>query len=146
MARVLVIGIGNPLRSDDGLGWSVADQLGARSEKNLQVLKVHQLTPELAETISEVDLAIFVDAGAHGEPGTLTCDQVSTSDADLRFSHDITPATLIQMAKTLYGKAPLAYLVCVAGKTFEHGESLSEEMTAAVPVVVAKVRELTGTH
>jgi hydrogenase maturation protease len=146
MARVLVIGIGNPLRSDDGLGWSVAEQLGARSEKNLQVLKVHQLTPELSEAISVLDLAIFVDAGVHGEPGTLTCDPVSTSDADLRFSHDVTPATLIQMAKTLYGKAPLAYLVCVTGKTFEHGESLSAEMTAAVPVVVAKVRELIGTH
>jgi len=144
MARVLVIGIGNPLRSDDGLGWSVADQLSARSEDNLQVLKVHQLTPELSETLSSVDLAILVDAGAHGTPGTLSCDPVSITDADLRFSHDVTPATLIQMAKTLYGKAPLAYLVCVAGKTFEHGESLSPEMTAAVPVVVAKVRDLIG--
>ena len=142
MARVLVIGIGNPLRSDDGLGWSVADQLSARSENNLQVLKVHQLTPELAEAVSEVDLAIFVDAGAHGAPGTLTCDTVSTSDADLRFSHDVTPATLIQIAKTLYGKQPQAFLICVAGKNFEHGESLSPEMTVAVPEVLAKVREL----
>ena len=143
MARVLVIGIGNPLRSDDGLGWVVADQLSARSEEHLQVLKVHQLTPELAEGISEVDLAIFVDAGAHGTPGTLTCDPVSTSDAHLRFSHDVTPATLIQMSKTLYGRAPSAHLVCVAGKSFEHGESLSAEMVAAVPKVIGKVRELT---
>ena len=142
MARVLVIGIGNPLRSDDGLGWAVAEQLSARTDENLRVLKVHQLTPELAEAISEVDLAIFVDAGAHGTPGALTCDPVSVSEADLRFSHDVTPATLIQLARTLYGKAPLAYLVCVAGKTFEHGEALSPEMAAAIPPVMAKIREL----
>ncbi len=146
MARVLVIGIGNPLRSDDGLGWTVAEQLSARSENNLQVLKVHQLTPELAEAISEVDLTILVDAGAHGTPGTLTCDPVSVSEADLRFSHDVTPATLIQMAKTLYGKAPLAYLICVAGQTFEHGEFLSPEMTAAVSQVIAKIQELMATN
>ena len=142
MARVLVIGIGNPLRSDDGLGWAVAEQLSARADANLQVVKVHQLTPELAEAISEVDLAIIVDAGAHSTPGTLTCDPVSVSDADLRFSHDVTPGTLIQLAKTLYGKSPKAHLLCVTGKTFEHGESLSPEMTAAIPQVIARVREL----
>jgi hydrogenase maturation protease len=142
MARVLVIGIGNPLRSDDGLGWAVAEQLVAQIDANLQVLKVHQLTPELAEAISEMDLAIFVDAGAHGTPGTLTCEPVSVSDADLRFSHDVTPATLIQLAKTLYRKAPMAYLVCVAGKSFEHGESLSPEIAEAIPQVLATIQEL----
>ncbi len=143
MARVLVIGIGNPLRSDDGLGWSVAEQLPQQLlTANLQVLKVHQLTPELAEAISEMDLAVFVDAGAHGAPGTLTVEPVSVSEADLRFSHDVTPATVLQMSRTLYGKAPLAYLLCVAGKTFEHGESLSSEMAAAVPQVIEKIHEL----
>jgi hydrogenase maturation protease len=145
MARVLVIGIGNPLRSDDGFGWAVAEQLSARADENLQVLKVHQLTPELAEAISGVDLAIFVDAGAHGTPCPLTCEPVSVSDADLRFSHDVTPAALIQVAQTLYRKAPVAYLVCVAGKSFEHGEALSPQMAAAIPRVMAKVRELMET-
>jgi hydrogenase maturation protease len=142
MARVLVIGIGNPLRSDDGLGWAAAEQLSAGSDEDLQVVKVHQLTPELAEAISGVDLAIFVDAGAHGTPCTLTCEPVSASDADLRFSHDVTPATLIQLAKTLYRKAPMAYLVCVAGKSFEHGESLSPEIAEAIPQVLATIQEL----
>jgi hydrogenase maturation protease len=142
MARVLVIGIGNPLRSDDGLGWAVVEQLSARTGENLQVLKVHQLTPELAEAISEVDLAILVDAGAHGVPGAVTCDPVSVADADLRFSHDITPAAVLQMAKTLYGKSPKAHLLCVTGKSFEHGEGLSPEMIAAIPQVIAKVRAL----
>jgi hydrogenase maturation protease len=142
MARILVIGIGNPLRSDDGLGWRVAEQLSARTNENLRVLKVHQLTPELAEAISEADIAIFVDAGAHGIPGTLTCENVRVSEADLRFSHDVTPATLIQIAKTLYGKNPTAYLLCLVGTTFEHGESLSPEIVAVIPQAIAKIQEL----
>ena len=142
MPRVLVICIGNTLRCDDGFAWHVADELSPQATDNLRILKVLQLTPELAEAISEAALIIFVDAAAHGEPGTLTCDPVASSESDLRYSHDFTPATLIQMAKTLYGKHPKAFLICAAGKVFEHGESLSPEIEGALPTAVARVREL----
>ena len=143
MPRVLVIGIGNTLRSDDGFAWHVADKLSRETNQDLAVIKVHQLTPELAEAVSEVDLAIFVDAAAHGTPGDLTCEGVAISEADLRFSHDVTPATILQMSKALYGKAPTAWLICATGKTFEHGESLSPEVAAAIPKTLNKIQELT---
>ena len=142
MPRVLVVCIGNALRSDDGFAWHVADEFKRQDGENLRVLKVHQLTPELSEAVSEVGLAVFVDAEAHGTPGTLSCERITGSEADLRFSHDITPATLVQFAKTLYGRAPEALLLCVAGKGFEHGEALSPEVASAVPVTIAKIREL----
>ena len=139
---MLVICVGNTLRSDDGFAWHVADELNRRDSENLRVFKVYQLTPELAEAVASVDLVVFVDASAHGIPGVLTCDPVTTPEADLRFSHDIAPATVIQMAKTLYGHAADAFLICAAGKIFEHGESLSPEVANAVPSAVARVREL----
>ncbi len=139
-----MICIGNTLRGDDGFAWHVADELIRRNHESLPVLKVLQLTPELAETISDVSLIAFVDASAHGAPGTMTCDSVGTSESDLRYSHDFTPATLIQMAKTLYGRQPKAFLICVAGKAFEHGESLSPEVASAVPAAVEKVRKMAG--
>lgn len=139
---MIAICIGNTLRGDDGFAWHVAEELKRQDSANLRVLKVHQLSPELAESVSEVDLAVFVDASAHGEPGALTCDPVTTAEADLRFSHDITPATVLQMAKTLYGHEPKAFLICAAGKVFEHCESLSQEVSSAVPAAVAKVLEL----
>lgn len=145
MPRTLVICIGNTLRCDDGFAWHVADELVLGHDEKLHVLKVLQLTPELAETISDAELIIFVDAAAHGEPGTVTCESVTSSDSDLRYSHDFTPATLIQMAKTIYGKQPNAFLICAAGKVFEHGESLAPEVAHAVPAAVARVREIAGT-
>jgi Ni,Fe-hydrogenase maturation factor len=36
----------------------------------------------------------------------------------------------------------MAYLVCVAGKSFEHGESLSPEIAEAIPQVLATIQEL----
>jgi hydrogenase maturation protease len=145
MPRVLVICIGNTLRCDDGFAWHVGDELVRQGDENLHVLKVLQLTPELTEAISEAALIIFVDAAAHGEPGTLTCDPVTSSESDLRYSHDFTPATLIQMANTLYGRQPKGLLICAAGKVFEHGESLSPELASAVPAAVARVRGIAGT-
>lgn len=142
---MLVIAIGNTLRGDDGFAWHVADELNRIPTENLRAIKVHQLTPELAEAITNVDLVVFVDASAHGDAGVLTCDPVTTSEADLRFSHDITPATVIQMAKTLYAHEPKAFLICAPGKVFEHSESLSPEVSSAVPAAVAKVGELAAT-
>ena len=142
MPRVLVICIGNTLRSDDGFAWRVADELNSQPAEDLRVLRVHQLTPELAEAMSESALVIFVDAGVRGDPGKLTCDPVTTAGADLHFSHDVTPAVLLHMAKTLYAKEPRTFLICAGGKVFEHGESLSSEIAAAIPPTVTKVREL----
>ena len=63
MAYVLVIGYGNDLRCDDGIGQKVAKELNLNSSfTNLKSLAVSQLTPELAETIVKADIVIFVDA------------------------------------------------------------------------------------
>jgi hydrogenase maturation protease len=44
-AQPLLIGIGNPLRSDDGLGWAVAEQLSQDGDTDCNIHTVHQLTP-----------------------------------------------------------------------------------------------------
>ena len=144
MPRVLVLAVGNPLRSDDGLAWRAADELrSGSSHSEIEILKVHQLTPELAEDVSRAALAIFVDAAAAViEPGTLTCEQVVASDEECAASHSFTPAALLQLAATLYNASPAAFLVSMAGKSFEHGNSLSPEVEQALPQVAAKVREL----
>lgn len=57
----LVIGIGNPLRSDDGVGWWLA----RRAERWLpasQLRAVQQLTPELAADVAAAARVLFIDA------------------------------------------------------------------------------------
>ena len=45
----IVIGIGNELRGDDGIGPRVVDAIPVRAE--LETMTVHQLVPELADRI-----------------------------------------------------------------------------------------------
>ena len=72
MGKVLIIGYGNPLRSDDGFGWH-ASRLIARelAGHDVEVITCHQLTPELAEPLSQCSQAVFIDADAEGEPGEI---------------------------------------------------------------------------
>lgn len=144
MTAVLVIGYGNPLRGDDGFGWHVAQSL-CQDEAGgaLEVIACHQLTPELAELVSRVRLAIFIDAELGEVPGQFSCQAVEPRPGfTTSFSHQLDPPTLLAWAQSLYGTCPPAALLCVTGQSFAHEEELSPAMRAALPAVQAKVREL----
>jgi hydrogenase maturation protease len=141
--RVLIIGFGNPLRSDDGLGWHVAEQLSRQlSQNDVQVIAVHQLTPEMAELASHVERMLFIDASRMGEPGTLQCETVVPAVASSRYSHDLSPAALLGLAQELYGRCPEAYLLSIAGECFETGDTMSATVEKAIPSLLAEVDRL----
>ena len=101
--RKLIIGYGNPLRGDDGVGWEVASRLAVIiPSEAAHILTVHQLTPELAESVSEADLVIFIDASDVGEPGTWRCDQVKPRCAVRQL--DRTPLRRCRSARLLGGR------------------------------------------
>jgi len=144
----LVIGYGNPLRADDGLGWIVAQRLktalgGDRHWSDVVVLAEHQLTPELAEPISRAQIVIFVDAREGDRPGRVECRVVARSgNGALAFSHDVDPPSLMQLARLLSGHSPSAVVVSVDGEQFGYGTDLSPEVQAAVPDVVRCVLDV----
>ena len=144
----LVIGYGNPLRADDGLGWTVARRLQCDLDGDPQfgdvvVLAEHQLTPELAEPISRARLVIFVDARAGDQPGRIERRGIaSTVDGSLAFSHHVDPPSLVQMARLLYGHCPTAVVVSVDGDDFGYGTTLSPAIQAAIPEVVRGIRTM----
>lgn len=144
MARTLIIGYGNPLRGDDGVGWHVAQQLVAAPwDDEIHIITCHQLTPELAEPLSQAKRVVFIDAEVQASPGTFTCRWiVATPDLPGTFSHHLTPAALLAWAKCFYGTAPEAVVVCMAGASFGCSEVLSPAVQAALPACVAQVRAL----
>jgi hydrogenase maturation protease len=142
MSHALIIGYGNPLRGDDGVGWTAAEILAARTPE-LTVITRHQLTPELAETISHFARVVFVDATAVGDPGDIVAQPLDPASAsgDL-FSHNCDPAGLLHMARMLYGSAPTGHIVTVTGESFGYEETLSATVTAALPQLCAQIEKL----
>ena len=150
MPQVLIIAYGNPLRSDDGVGWHAVEALSPIfSGAEAEILCLHQLGPELAETVSRFRHVIFIDAVTTDEgraPGEIRIVPIQTPDRDAsgptRFSHHLTPATIVALATTLYDAKLQAQLATVTGENFDHGEGLSARVRTALPILVARLEEM----
>lgn len=136
----MIIGYGNPLRGDDGVGWRVVEALTAELPAE-EALTVHLLTPELAEPISRARIVVFVDASVGELPGDVKCFPLAPAPGRPG-SHETNPAGLLALAAELFGRCPPAHMVTITGQSFDVGESLSESVEAAVPAAAVAVRTL----
>ena len=71
---IWIVGYGNPLRGDDGVGQEVATALlrqknSAGGLASATIICAHQLLPEMALDISRSRFAVFIDAAHDGRPG-----------------------------------------------------------------------------
>ncbi len=143
--RPLVVGYGTAMRGDDAVGWYVADLLALeRRFADVDVLSVHQLTPELAADFATASRVVLIDAAADGdEPGTVHVFDVKPDCADVGvFSHHVDAAALVALTNELYGAAPPTKMVTVSLDSIPHEERLSAPVAAAIPDVVAIVTRL----
>jgi hydrogenase maturation protease len=143
-AGVLVVGYGNPLRGDDGIGWHAARLLATDPRlADARVLAQHQLVPELAADISRASLVVLVDAAAEGDPGSVRVRRVEPRPAPpTTWSHHVDPQTLAGLAEALYGATPPMVLVSVSAGSFAEGDGLSSALERALPEVVKVVAGL----
>lgn len=136
MARILIIGVGNSLRSDDGIGWRVANELSGRlAASDVEVMALQQLMPEIAEPISRAEKVLFVDAVEGGKPGSLRVEQIAPAAESRLDSHHLTPASILKLTLDLYDRRPQAFLLSVAAESFGPGENFSAAVSDALPAV-----------
>ena len=141
--RALIIGYGNPLRSDDVAGRRVAEELShSPLPDGVDVITQHQLTPELASYVSQADLVLFLDSTQDGTPGEISYEIVKRNSTSTSSSHEFSPSSILSFSEELYGRSPQAFLVSICGKCFDHGESLSPEVESNLPRMRALVLEL----
>jgi hydrogenase maturation protease len=138
--EVLVIGYGNALRGDDGIGPAVAAEIAAMALPGVRVLAVHQLTPELAANIADARRVVFVDAAVSGDLVTVT--RLTAEPTPPSLTHATDPRALLALAGVLEGHAPDAWLVTARGSDFRYKEGLSEAGREQVRHVTHRVREL----
>lgn len=124
MKSALLIGVGNTLRGDDGVGIRVAEQARTRFPQ-LAVLCVQGLSPELADTVAPYDLLLIVDASV--VTTTLRVSEVTPAASGEKIqSHTMSPAGILGLAVTLYNRAPsLSVLIEVPAVACDFSEALS---------------------
>lgn len=137
---ILVIGLGHPLRRDDGVGLWVAGRLPSTDE--VKVLGAQDLTPELIPQVAVADLVIFVDARPGAGP--VRWERIRPGDRPA-LAHAFTPRGVLAWAEALFGRAPEAWLVTIPAQDFSLGEGLSPRTRRVAEALVGRLRAyLTG--
>lgn len=137
--KILIIGYGNRSRRDDGVGWHIIERLQPLGLPDIELLSAHQLDVEFAETISHFDAVIFVDAAVPESPHRITRRPVKGSFQSHAVAHYVTPADLLFLCQSLYGKQPEAVLFSIRGQDFNFGTTLSPEVEQAARDVVRQI-------
>lgn len=146
--RVLVVGVGNVLRQDDGAGPAVASRLesrlqGRRSER-LTVITQAGDGLSVMEAWEGCHQVVIVDAARSGaRPGTVHRYEGGEEDLPCDFfncsSHQFGIAETIALARVL-GRLPRRLIVYgIEGARFGPGEGLSPEVSRGVEEVVSAV-------
>jgi len=133
----LLLAVGNPLRRDDGVAHRVVQLLGTL--EGIQIHSCIQLTPEVAEDIAGASAVVFIDADVNpGAPAleALTPEQDSANP----LSHSVSPSTLVELARRLYGFHGSAYLCRIPGADFSEGEGLTPETEARARLAAELLR------
>ena len=124
MVELLVIGYGNTLRSDDGVGPKVAQAFGALNLPHVSVLCCDLLTPELADPLSQSRSVVFVDAAVDA-PEEVQLRELRPAESSQIMAHAANPETLLALARDVFGHAPRAWWLTIPVKDLGFGEQLS---------------------
>lgn len=128
--KKLLIGIGNTIRCDDGVGFRLTESLQDETLEGVKTISTHQLLPELSEDISEADVVVFVDASEVLECGKIVFQEIEKKDADEIDTHYLTPETLLELSFDFYDRVPEAYSVHIGLCSDELNESFSPTIKA----------------
>ena len=147
----LVVGVGNPLRGDDGAGPAAAER-AARDPRlaGARFRTVVQLTPELAADVAGASVVVIVDARAGAPAGTVDCSPVDPPPEAVpgrggtraSLSHHLDPAALAGLAGLAYSRIPPVFIVGIGAGRFDAGAPLSPAVAAALPEAVDVVAAL----
>ena len=141
-AKLLIIGVGNSYRSDDGIGISVLHRLREQVPGEIRTLEATGEGTALMESWKDAAAVIMVDAVRSGAPpGTIHRLDAHAGQIPKRFFHYSTHAfgiaEAIELSRAL-GLLPRRLVVYgIEGKSFAAGVGLSTEVEQAGAAVVA---------
>jgi hydrogenase maturation protease len=123
--RTCVVGIGNPLRSDDGAGPYICQLLQEKKIQDVHFIVTQQLDMGLAEELSKYDRVIFADASLELETFSFLPMQLEFHAQTQSFSHQINASILASLTSQLYKRNTQFYICAIGAANFEMGNLVS---------------------
>jgi len=139
--KTIIVGLGNPILGDDGVGWKVAEEVKKQIPPDAQIDVVCLSLGGLAlmENLIGYDRAILIDAFfSDDQPGSILImklrDLPNYSAFHTTSTHDTSLQTALEMGKTMGAKLPED--VEIVGITTIKVHDFSEELSPPIADVV----------
>jgi hydrogenase maturation protease len=143
---VLVIGVGNEYRSDDGVGLMVARRLTEMGIEGVCAIHISSEGMSLLEAWQDSEMVVLVDAiSSGGEPGTVYRIDASNLDAGDVLAgvstHGFGIGEAIGLGRAI-GQLPHRLIIYgIEGKRFDPGLGLSPEVEESVSELLKEILE-----
>jgi hydrogenase maturation protease len=141
---LLVIGYGNPLRGDDGVGPRVAEAMAVMNFPGVRTITCTLLTPELADAISQARIAVFVDA-AIDKPNGVQLRRLEPHDSSQIMAHAADPRTMLALARDVFGHSPQSWWLTIPASKLDFSHELSAETSRGFLEALQKLLTLCRT-
>jgi len=149
--RAIVLGVGNPILSDDGVGIHVARELGAKGLPGVTVEELPAGGLELLDLVLDHDIAVIVDAiqTTGGTPGHIHELEEKDFERAVHGSspHGINIATALALGRRIVPERmphTVKYIAIEAADLVNVGEKLTPQVQEALPRAVALVEAILG--
>lgn len=145
--KISVIGIGNLLMGDDGVGIRVIEVLKQEElPSNVSVFDGATRAFDVLEYMEGRDKAVIVDAfKKNGPPGSIyrfSFDpEIGIPDESLNLSmHDINFLDALKVSKGIYKIPPEIVIIGIEPEILEFSYELSSKLKIAIPRIINKVK------
>jgi len=144
--RIVILGIGNVLLSDEGVGVHVASEIAKMDlPSGVSVIEGGTDGFRLLNVITEADRLIIIDAVKGGaDPGSIYCfdiDEVRSCPSGFKTSvHQIGILEVIDLSG-LIGKTPRTTVIGIEPKSLDMAMELSPEIREKVPRIIELVMD-----
>ena len=147
--KALILGIGNPILTDDGVGIKIAQKL-RENNPELEVVETSEVGMALLELIVGYDKLIIIDSikTVQGKPGGLYKLKLEDLKSHMYFSssHGIDIPTVIELGQKAGYKMPgyISLYAVEAKDNSTFGEECTKEVEERIPFIIKQIIEEEG--
>jgi hydrogenase maturation protease len=125
LKTLCILGIGNTLRSDDGIGAFVCQRLEKLNLDGVTIHIIHQLQTEWLDELTGFNSVLIIDAAVSDDDHITIIPVDKAQTISTNISHHISINLLADLMTTMHNSRVHFYACAIPAENFDFGETLS---------------------